>query len=211
MASHVPESSEIIESSLAPVAPTPRLDLSLSKHTPAHRVTSVVSLWTALSQISQEFHRRLWDSLLLTILASFSPVGRNWHSYSTMSKGYQCNDPVSKHLFHSLDVTFLEDVPFFVGTPSLLGLDAETIPTDLDELPRPIPLFDSPSVQVPPASAARPHLEVYPHRAPPSAPLPDSSSVSGTSPSHLVSTSVSPRYPSRTRHPLDRFGFSSFN
>ncbi|GFY88928.1 hypothetical protein Acr_06g0008680 [Actinidia rufa] len=89
-----------------------------------------------------------------------------------------------------------------IGTPSLPGPDAETIPIDLDELPRPIHLFDSPLVQVPPASATRAPLKVYTHRTPPSAPLPDSSSVFGTSPSHLAPSSVSPRYPCRTRHPL---------
>ncbi|GFZ03452.1 tetraticopeptide domain-containing thioredoxin [Actinidia rufa] len=79
------------------------------------------------------------------------------------------------------------------GTPSLLGSDATTIPTNLYGLPRPIPLFDSPPVQVAPASAARAPLKVYARRAPPSAPLPDSSLVSGTSPSPLVHTSVPPR------------------
>ena len=46
MASRVPEFSEIVESSLASVATTialtPRSDLSLSQHTLAHRVTSVL-------------------------------------------------------------------------------------------------------------------------------------------------------------------------
>ncbi|GFS40766.1 hypothetical protein Acr_00g0070400 [Actinidia rufa] len=67
------------------------------------------------------------------------------------------------------------------------------LPTNLDGLPRPIPLFDSPSVPVPPASAARAPLKVYTLRAPPSGPLPDSSSVSGTSPSRLVPPSIAPR------------------
>ncbi|GFS44217.1 hypothetical protein Acr_00g0089180 [Actinidia rufa] len=85
---------------------------------------------------------------------------------------------------------------------------AATIPTNLDELLRPIPLFESPQVHVPLSSYARAPLKVYTCRAPPSASLPNSSFVSGTSPSPLVPTSVSPRYPSRTHHPLDRFGFS---
>ncbi|GFY87388.1 transducin family protein [Actinidia rufa] len=42
MASLIPESSKTIESSLAPVAFTPRPDLSLSQHTPVHHVTSVL-------------------------------------------------------------------------------------------------------------------------------------------------------------------------
>ncbi|GFY88725.1 hypothetical protein Acr_06g0006650 [Actinidia rufa] len=52
MASRVPESSEVIESSLAPVALTPRPDLSLSQRTLAHCVISVLlngnnfSIWS---------------------------------------------------------------------------------------------------------------------------------------------------------------------
>ncbi|GFZ19413.1 hypothetical protein Acr_28g0001180 [Actinidia rufa] len=51
------------------------------------------------------------------------------------------------------------------GTSSLLS-----IPTNLDGLPYPIPLFDSPPVQVPLASVARAPLKVYTRHAPPSAP-----------------------------------------
>ncbi|GFY88787.1 hypothetical protein Acr_06g0007270 [Actinidia rufa] len=95
------------------------------------------------------------------------------------------------------------------GTPSLPSPDAATIPANLDGLPRPIPLFDSPLVQAPPALDAQDPLKIYTRRASPLALLPDSSSVSGTFLSHLVPPSVSSRYPSRTRHPPDRFGFSS--
>ena len=101
----------------------------------------------------------------------------------------------------------MEDIPFFAGTPFFLGSDAATILANLDGLPRPIPLFESPQVQIPPASVVRAPLKVCTHCAPPSAPLPNSSSVSGTSPSPLVPTSVSPHYPSRTCHPPNRFGF----
>ena len=55
MASSIPQSSEIIESSLAPVAPTPRPDLSLSQHTPAHRVTSVLLNGNNFSVWSRSF------------------------------------------------------------------------------------------------------------------------------------------------------------
>ena len=82
-----------------------------------------------------------------------------------MSKGPHCYDPVSQRLYHSLDITLLEDVPFFAGTPPV------------------------------PSSDAAP-LKVYARRALPLTPLPDFFSVSGTSPSHLVPTFVSPRYPS---------------
>ena len=33
--------------------------------------------------------------------------------YSSMPKGYRCYDPATCHVYHSLDVTFLETVPFF--------------------------------------------------------------------------------------------------
>ncbi|GFZ18481.1 transmembrane Fragile-X-F-associated protein [Actinidia rufa] len=56
--------------------------------------------------------------------------------------------------------------------------------------------------KVPLASATRAPLKVYTRRAPPSVLLEDSSSVSGASLSPLVSTSVPPRYLSRTCHPL---------
>ncbi|PSS08124.1 Reverse transcriptase, RNA-dependent DNA polymerase protein [Actinidia chinensis var. chinensis] len=57
---------------------------------------------------------------------------------------------------------------------SLPGLRCSTIPVNLDGLSRPIPLFDSPLVQIPPASAAWSPLKVYTSHTPPSA-----SSVSG--------------------------------
>ncbi|GFZ09690.1 hypothetical protein Acr_21g0002890 [Actinidia rufa] len=53
------------------------------------------------------------------------------------------------------------------GTPSFSGSEAATIPANLDGLPRPILLFESPQVQVPPTSDARAPLKVYTRRAPP--------------------------------------------
>ena len=64
--------------------------------------------------------------------------------YSTISKGYRCYDSVSQCLYHSLDITFLEDVPFFAGTPFLSGSSVETILADLDGLSRLISLFKYP-------------------------------------------------------------------
>ncbi|GFY90804.1 hypothetical protein Acr_07g0010010 [Actinidia rufa] len=68
--------------------------------------------------------------------------------YSTMSKGYRC-------------------------TPSFPDSNAMTIPANLDGFPHPIPLFESPPIQVPPASATRAPLKVYTRRALPSKPFPD--------------------------------------
>ena len=59
-----------------------------------------------------------------------------------MSKAYQCYDPVSRHLFHSLDVTFFEDIPFY-GTHSPLQVsDSSPSIEDTSLLPRPVPIFD---------------------------------------------------------------------
>ncbi|GFZ15872.1 ARF-GAP domain 2 [Actinidia rufa] len=97
--------------------------------------------------------------------------------YSTVSKGYCCYDTISQRLYHSLDVTFLEDAPFFAGTPSLSGSDIATIPAVSDGLSCLIPLFESPQVRIPPTPDAWSPPKVYTRRAQPLAPLPDSSSV----------------------------------
>ncbi|GFY97806.1 pleiotropic drug resistance 11 [Actinidia rufa] len=65
-------------------------------------------------------------------------------------------------------------VTLAIGTPSLPGPDAATTSANLDGLFCPIPLFNSPPVQIPPASAAWAPLKVYTRRAPPLTPLPDS-------------------------------------
>ena len=65
-----------------------------------------------------------------------------------------------------MDITFLEDVPFFAGTPPFSSSDTVTISANLDGLPRPIPLFESLKVQVPPTSVARAPLKVYTRRTP---------------------------------------------
>ena len=67
------------------------------------------------------------------------------------------------------------------------------MPADLDSISHPIPLFEYPQVQVPLASDVRAPRKLYTFCAKFSAPLPDSSMVSGTS---------------RTRHPPDRFSLS---
>ncbi|GFY82664.1 IBR domain-containing protein [Actinidia rufa] len=87
-----------------------------------------------------------------------------------------------------------------MGTPSFSGSDAATIPANLNGLSHPILLFVSFPLQVPPASDAWAPLQVYTRCTPPSVPLPDSSSVSGTS-SLLVPNSVPSRCPSCTRRP----------
>ncbi|GFY98145.1 similar to DNA GYRASE B2 [Actinidia rufa] len=111
---------------------------------------------------------------------------------------------MSSHLYY---VTFVDD-DYTRCTPSFPSSDATTIPTNLDGLSRPIPLFESPQVPIPCASAAQAPLKVYTRHATPSALLPLSSLVSRTSLSSLVPTFVFPLYPSHTLHSPDRFGFA---
>jgi hypothetical protein len=128
-----------------------------------------------------------------------------------MSKAYRCYDLVSHHLYHSLDVTFFENIPFY-GTHSLLQVfDHSPSIEYTSPLAHPVPIFDfmvseSPS---PPAPTSHPPQQVYTRR--PQSPLPDSPLApgSGMSSTHLVSTQSPPisRYPSRVRQPPSRFGW----
>ena len=80
--------------------------------------------------------------------------------YSAMSKAYRCYDPVSRHLYHSLDVTFFEDVPFY-GTHSTLQVsDPSPSMEIISHLARPIPIFDS-MVPSPPLHPSRGLLLPY--------------------------------------------------
>ena len=123
-----------------------------------------------------------------------------------MSKAYQCYDSVSRHLFHSLDVTFFEDILFY-GTHSPLQVSDSSLSTeDTFPLPRPVPIFDFivPESSSPPAPTSHPPLQVYTHR--PRSPLAPGSSMLSTP---LVSTQSPPtsRYPSCVRQTLSRFGW----
>jgi hypothetical protein len=131
--------------------------------------------------------------------------------YSTMSKAYRYYDPVSRHLYHSLDVTFFEDIPFY-GTHSPLQVsDSSPSTEDTSPLARPVPIFDFmvPESPSPPAPTSHPPLQVYTRR--PRSPLPDSPLApgSGMSSTPLVSTQSPPtsRYPSHIRQPPSRFGW----
>uniref|UniRef100_A0A2N9J940 Integrase catalytic domain-containing protein n=1 Tax=Fagus sylvatica TaxID=28930 RepID=A0A2N9J940_FAGSY len=131
--------------------------------------------------------------------------------YSTMSKAYRCYDPVSHHLYHSLDVTFFEDIPFYGIHSPLQVSDSSPSTEDTSPLPRPVPIFDFmvPESPSPPVPTSRPPLQVYTRR--PRPPLPDSPLApgSGMSSTPLVSTQSPPtsRYPSRIRQPPSRFGW----
>ena len=131
--------------------------------------------------------------------------------YSVMSKAYRCYDPVSRHLYHSLDVTFFEDVPFYGSTSPLQVSDPSSSKADTSSLARPVPIFDSmaPESSSPPVTSSHPPLQVYTRR--PRPPLPDFSldPGSGISSTPLVSTPPPPtsHYPSRVHRPPSRFGW----
>ena len=124
--------------------------------------------------------------------------------YSAISKAYNCYDTVSRHLYHSLDVTFFEDIPFY-GSTSPLQVSDPSSKLDTSPLARPVPIFDymAPESSSPPVTSSHPSLQVYTHC--PRPPLPDSSldPGSGMSSTPLVSTPPPPtsRYPSHVRQP----------
>ncbi|GFY86650.1 hypothetical protein Acr_05g0002890 [Actinidia rufa] len=60
--------------------------------------------------------------------------------YSSMSKGYRCYDPVTRHMYHSLDVTFLETVLFFSNSTPNPG--SEILAADEPIPPRPLPILE---------------------------------------------------------------------
>ncbi|GFY97530.1 hypothetical protein Acr_12g0000710 [Actinidia rufa] len=131
--------------------------------------------------------------------------------YSFLSKGYRCYDPLTSHMHNSFDVTFLEDVPFFAGTPHSLNPHQGEAPEDPSIFSRPVSLFESPQVAsptLPPVLTSDPR-HMYSRRPPASDPLPQSSPESGNiSP---ISSPVLRRYPTRDRRPPDKLGFSNPN
>ncbi|GFY85353.1 hypothetical protein Acr_04g0000910 [Actinidia rufa] len=65
--------------------------------------------------------------------------------YSLMSKGYRCYDPITRHMYHSLDVTFLETNPFFSDSTPSPGPGSEILVADDPIPPRPLPILEPPS------------------------------------------------------------------
>ncbi|XP_059640894.1 retrovirus-related Pol polyprotein from transposon TNT 1-94 isoform X1 [Cornus florida] len=98
--------------------------------------------------------------------------------YSAVSKGYRCYDPVTKHMYHSLDVTFHETVPFY-STNSVVQ---DSLSCDLEKeislIARPVPLFENHTVLEsvsPSMPGSPPPLQVYSRRHRTQPPLPESS------------------------------------
>ncbi|GFY96877.1 hypothetical protein Acr_11g0011830 [Actinidia rufa] len=154
--------------------------------------------------------KHFWDMAVLTAtyLLNRTP-SRILLGYSFMSKGYRCYDPLTSHMHNSFDVTFLEDVPFFAGTPHSLNPRQGEAPKDPSIFSRHVPLFESPQVAsptLPPVLTSNPR-HMYSRRPPASDPLPQSSPESGNiSP---ISSPVLRRYPTRDRRPPDKLGFST--
>ena len=123
--------------------------------------------------------------------------------YSPMSKGYRCYDPASRRFYNSMDVNFLENVSFFAGThttPALVPQDTSFVP---DELPRPVPIFDSPSpeVSLPPVITSSPEFR-YSRRPQAHAPFPNASSDTGPASPTPLRRSI------RVSRPVNRYGYS---
>ena len=123
--------------------------------------------------------------------------------YSPMSKAYQCYDPNTRHSCHSMDVTFLEGIPFITSQSPLV--ESLVSPTPKDLL-RPVPIFESSASTsdeslLPVVTSSPIHHYSWRPRAPP--PLPKSSPLSGiTSPAPPLHRST------RIYYLGNRYGFS---
>ncbi|GFY91383.1 hypothetical protein Acr_07g0015790 [Actinidia rufa] len=115
--------------------------------------------------------------------------------YSSMSKGYRCYDLITRYMYHSLDVTFLETVLFFSDSTPSPDPGSEILAADDPIPPRPLPILEPPSSPPTPTDSLPPFASQDPSpRA--QNPLPVSSPESGMSPP-LVSDIPPPRYPTR--------------
>ena len=125
-----------------------------------------------------------------------------------MSKGYRCCDPITCHMYHSLDVTFLETIPFFLGFPSFSGPASELIVEEDSAPPHPLPILESPPISPSgslPSSVTTDPSQDYPHYSHALAPLPSHSHDLGIS-SPLVLIFLLPVIP----HVFVAPSFSSF-
>ncbi|GFZ04975.1 hypothetical protein Acr_17g0005470 [Actinidia rufa] len=101
--------------------------------------------------------------------------------YSSMSKGYRCYDPVTRYMYHSLDVTVLKTVPFFSDSTPSPDPGSEILAADDPIPPCPLPILEPPSSPPTPNGSLPPFVSQDPSpRA--QAPLPASSLESGMSP-----------------------------
>ena len=131
--------------------------------------------------------------------------------YSTVSKAYRCYDLISHHLYHSLDVTFFEDIPFYDTHSPLQVSDPSPSTEDTSPLAHLVPIFDFmvPESFSPPAPTSHPPLQVYTRR--PQSPLPNSPLAPGSGMSFTLLVSTQPpltsRYPFRVLQPPSRFGW----
>ncbi|KAK4836376.1 hypothetical protein QYF36_022177 [Acer negundo] len=128
--------------------------------------------------------------------------------YSSMSKGYRCYDLVSRQFYHSLDVTFLEIVPFFSSTSTLSGPAVETSMEDSSMLSRPVPIFELYLLSFTSSRSLPLTIQDYSQHPYAQDPLPVSSLDSGILHPPLV-YDVPPHYPTRDRCPLSRYLLSS--
>uniref|UniRef100_A0A2N9F9A7 Reverse transcriptase Ty1/copia-type domain-containing protein n=1 Tax=Fagus sylvatica TaxID=28930 RepID=A0A2N9F9A7_FAGSY len=83
-----------------------------------------------------------------------------------MSKAYRCYDLVSHHLYHSLDVTFFEDIPLYGSTSPLQVSDPSSSKANTSPLARLVPIFYymAPESSSPPVTSSHPPLQVYTRR-----------------------------------------------
>ena len=121
-----------------------------------------------------------------------------------MSKGYRCYDPVTRHFYHSLNVTFLETAPFFTSPSPSTETVVEMTMKDNFVLLYLVPIFEFPSVPLPLVITTDPS-QVYSRHPRSSNPPTASSPKLGISHPIVTSDVSPPRNPTHTCRPPARF------
>ncbi|GFZ14503.1 hypothetical protein Acr_24g0006930 [Actinidia rufa] len=106
-----------------------------------------------------------YESLRIQILNT-SPLPSLYEAFAIIDGDKRrCHLIQALHAISSGPTPIANQMAFAVSsgsdTPPFPSSNGATIPANLDELPRPIPLFESPYVQVLPASASQASLKVY--------------------------------------------------
>ncbi|CAL5443960.1 unnamed protein product [Camellia sinensis] len=146
--------------------------------------------------------------------------------YSLTQKGYRCYDPVSRRLYVSRHVAFLERLSYFqlppltapVSKEDLVHIDPfpsevpsdeyiSTVPPELiPSSPSALPLTTSPPSPSPSLSSSPPLLVYSRRKAPPPLAV---STPAADPPASDDSDPAAHRYPPRARHPPKRLGWSN--
>ncbi|GFY80815.1 hypothetical protein Acr_01g0006240 [Actinidia rufa] len=134
---------------------------------------------TCFVQVRSPIHTKLDDKAVCCVFLG----------YFSMSKGYRRHDPVTCHMYHPLDVTLLETVPLFSGSPSSLSPASKLIVEEDSAPPRSLPMLEYPPLSPSGSllsSVTTDPSQNYPHCLHAPVPLPSSSPDSEDDASGIV-------------------------